>query len=177
MHETAAQLGLSYVVTNPSTPIGPRDVKPTPTGRIIVDAATGKIPAFVDTGLNVVHVDDVARGHLLTLQHGRDGERYILGGYDLSLREILRIVATRLGRRPPGIQLPRLPLYPIAVMAEMMARWTGKEPRITVDGLRMAAKHMYFSSEKAVAELGYTARPAEEAIFDALEWFRVHSYI
>jgi dihydroflavonol-4-reductase len=177
VHEAAGSLGLSYVVTNPSTPIGPRDVRPTPTGRIIVDAATGRIPAYVDTGLNVVHVDDVARGHLLALERGRDGERYILGGTDLSLREILGIVATRLGRRPPTIRLPRRPLYPVAVIAETMARLTGQEPRITLDGLRMAAKHMYFSSEKAARAFGYSARPADEAIFDALDWFRVHSYI
>lgn len=177
VHTTAAKLGLSYVVTNPSTPIGPRDIKPTPTGRIIVDAAAGRMPAFVDTGLNIVHVDDVAHGHLLALERGRDGERYILGGQDLSLKEILHIVAHHLGRRPPGIRLPRRPLYPIAFVAEMMARMTGREPRITLDGLRMAAKHMYFSSEKANNMLGYTARPAEEAIFDALEWFGAHSYI
>lgn len=177
VHEAARRHGLSYVVTNPSTPIGPRDVKPTPTGRIIVDAATGKIPAFVDTGLNVVHVDDVARGHLLALQRGVDAERYILGGTDLSLREILGIVAEAVGREPPRMRLPRRPLYPVALVAEMLARVTGKEPRITLDGLRMAAKYMYFSSAKAVERLGYAARPAPEAIVDALDWFRAHSYI
>jgi len=177
VHETAARHGLSYVVTNPSTPIGPRDVRPTPTGRIIVDAATGKMPAYVDTGLNVVHVDDVARGHLLALERGRDGERYILGGTDLSLREILRIVAQGVGRRPPEIRLPRGPLYPVAAVAEFCARFTGKEPRVTIDGLRMAGKHMYFSSDKARVALGYTARPPEAAINDALDWFRAHSYI
>jgi dihydroflavonol-4-reductase len=177
VHEAAAKLGLSYVVTNPSTPIGPRDVKPTPTGRIIVDAATGKIPAYVDTGLNVVHVDDVAYGHWLALRHGQDAERYILGGEDLSLREILGIVAKSVGRRPPRIQLPRAPLYPVAVVAELVARISGTEPQVTVDGLRMSAKHMYFSSEKAISKLGYSARPAEQAINDALEWFRAHSYI
>jgi dihydroflavonol-4-reductase len=177
VHETAGRLGLSYVVTNPSTPVGPRDVKPTPTGRIIVDAATGKIPAFVDTGLNVVHVDDVAHGHWLALQHGEDGERYILGGEDLSLREILGIVAQHVGRQPPRLRLPRAPLYPVALAAEVIARVTGRQPQVTVDGLRMAAKHMYFSSEKAIAKLGYSARPADQAIIDALEWFRAHSYI
>ena len=177
VHESAARLGLSYVVTNPSTPVGPRDIKPTPTGAIIVDAANGRMPAFVDTGLNIVHVDDVARGHLQALQKGRDGERYILGGTDLSLREILTIVAERLGRSPPRVQLPRKPLYPVALLAELFARISGKEPRLTVDGLRMAAKHMYFSSSKAANELGYSARPAEQAIYDALDWFRAHSYI
>jgi dihydroflavonol-4-reductase len=177
VHEEAAQRRISYVVTNPSTPIGPGDVRPTPTGRIIVDAATGKMPAFVDTGLNIVHVDDVARGHLLALEHGADGQRYILGGTDLSLQEILQVVAARLGRRAPGIRLPRLPLYPVAAVAETIAWFTGVEPRVTLDGLRMAAKHMYFSSEKARTALGYSARPAEQAIHDALDWFRDHSYI
>ena len=177
VHEAAGKHRLSYVVTNPSTPIGPGDVRPTPTGRIIVDAATGRMPAYVDTGLNIVHVDDVARGHLQALEHGADGERYVLGGADLSLREILEIVAAHLGRRAPRIRLPRRPLYPVAVVAELMARLTGNEPRVTVDGLRMAGKHMYFSSEKARAALGYSARPAEQAIADALDWFRAHSYI
>lgn len=177
VHETAASLGLSYVVTNPSTPIGPRDIKPTPTGRIIVDAANGKIPAYVDTGLNVVHVDDVARGHLLALERGVDRERYILGGTDLSLRDILHIVARSVGRRPPEIKLPRRPLYPVAAAAEFFARFTGREPRLTLDGLRMAGKHMYFSSARARDVLGYRARPAVDAIHDALDWFRAHSYI
>ena len=177
VHEAASAHGLSYVVTNPSTPIGPRDIRPTPTGRIIVDAATGRMPAYVDTGLNVVHVDDVARGHLQALERGVDGERYILGGADLSLREILQIVARRLGRRPPNVRLPRRPLYPFAAVAELIAGFTGKEPRLTIDGLRMAGKHMYFSSARAQAALGYSARPAEEAIGDALDWFRAHSYI
>jgi len=177
VHESAASTGLSYVVTNPSTPIGPRDIRPTPTGRIIVDAATGRIPAFVDTGLNIVHVDDVARGHLLALERGADAERYVLGGTDLSLREILRIVALRVGRRPPEIRLPRLPLYPVAAVAELLARFSGTEPRVTIDGLRMAGKHMYFSSDKARAALGYQARAATDAIHDAVDWFQAHSYI
>jgi dihydroflavonol-4-reductase len=173
----AAETGMRVVIVNPSTPIGPGDIKPTPTGRIIVDAATGKMPAYVDTGLNVVHVDDVAHGHLLALRHGRDGERYILGGSDLSLREILTLVAKQLGRTPPRVRLPRWTVYPIALAAEVAARFTGVEPRATLDGLRMSAKYMYFSSAKAQRELQYTARPAEEAISDAIAWFRDHSYI
>jgi dihydroflavonol-4-reductase len=173
----AAETGMRVVIVNPSTPIGPGDIKPTPTGRIIVDAATGKMPAYVDTGLNVVHVDDVARGHLLALRHGRDGERYVLGGSDLSLREILTLVAKQLGRTPPRVRLPRWAVYPIAFTAEVAARFTGIEPRATLDGLRMSAKYMYFSSAKAQRELQYTARPAEEAISDAIAWFRDHSYI
>jgi dihydroflavonol-4-reductase len=177
MRKRAAELGFSLVVVNPSTPIGPGDVKPTPTGRIIVDAAAGRIPAFVDTGLNLVHVDDVARGHLLALEHGRPGERYVLGGADMTLEAILAMVAKHCGRRAPKIRLPRAGVYPVAVVSEIIARFTGKEPRVTLDGLRMAKKHMYFSSAKAERELGYTWRPPEQAIVDALAWFRRHGYV
>jgi len=173
----AAELGLSLVVVNPSTPIGPGDVRPTPTGRIIVDAATGRMPAFVDTGLNLVHVDDVARGHLLALERGVAGERYILGGDDLTLERILALVAKHCGRRPPRLRLPRASVYPVAVISEIIARITGKEPRVTLDGLRMARKHMYFSSRKANRELGYRWREPEEAIVDALDWFRQNGYL
>ena len=173
----AAELGLSLVVVNPSTPIGPGDVRPTPTGRIIVDAATGRMPAFVDTGLNLVHVDDVACGHLLALERGVAGERYILGGDDLTLERILALVAKHCGRRPPRLRLPRASVYPVAVISEIIARITGKEPRVTLDGLRMARKHMYFSSRKANRELGYRWREPEEAIVDALDWFRQNGYL
>jgi len=175
--QRAKELDVPVVIVNPSTPIGPGDVKPTPTGRIIVDAALGRIPAFVDTGLNIVHVDDVARGHLLALERGRPGERYILGGTDMTLREVLTLVAERSGRRPPTIELPRGLVYPIAYVSELAARFTGKEPRATLDGLRMSRKHMYFSSAKAERELGYRWRPAEAAIGDAMIWFREHNYI
>jgi dihydroflavonol-4-reductase len=173
----AADLGLPLVTVNPSTPIGPGDFRPTPTGRIIVDAARGRMPAYVDTGLNVVHVDDVANGHLLARDAGRPGERYILGGADLSLREILAMVATHSGRRPPSVRLPRAAVYPVAIVSELIARVSGKQPQVTRDGLRMAKKHMYFTSAKAARELGYTARPAEQAIIDALAWFRAHGHI
>jgi len=172
----AAALSFPVITVNPSTPIGPGDIKPTPTGRIIVDAVLGRMPAFVDTGLNVVHVDDVARGHLLALERGEPGQRYILGGTDLSLREILTIVAASCERRPPRVKLPRWSVYPVACVSELAARVTGNEPRVTLDGLRMAAKHMYFSSLKAQRELGYSARPAELAIHDAIAWFRAHGY-
>lgn len=164
---------LPAVIVNPSTPIGPRDIKPTPTGRIIRDAALGRIPAFVDTGLNVAHVDDVAAGHLLAWQHGTIGRRYILGGDDLALRDILALVAGDCGRRPPRVRLPRRALYPVAWIAQGWARLTnGPEPQATVDGLRMAAKKMFFSSARAEQELGYHHRPAPAAITDALAWFR-----
>lgn len=164
--------GLPAVIVNPSTPLGPRDVRPTPTGRIVVEAAAGRMPAFVDTGLNIVHVDDVAAGHLLALRHGRIGERYILGGDNLTLAEILATIARLTGRRPPRLRLPRAAIFPLAYAAEAVARVTGREPFVTVDGLRMARHRMFFSSAKAERELGYKARPASAAIADAVAWFR-----
>jgi dihydroflavonol-4-reductase len=169
--------GLPIVTVNPSTPIGPRDVKPTPTGRMIVEAATGRMPAFVETGLNLVHVDDVARGHLLAFEYGRIGERYVLGGMNASLRSILERIATLVGRRPPRVRLPHDAVMPIAHMAEAWARMFGREPFVTKDSVRMARKHMYFSSAKAEAELGFRARPIEEALRDAIDWFRAHGYL
>lgn len=167
-----ASQGLPAVIVNPSTPIGPRDVRPTPTGRIIVEAANGRIPAFVDSGLNLVHVDDVAAGHLAAMDHGRIGERYILGGQDVSLRALLAVIAAAVGRTPPRIALPRAPLYPLAWMTEQLARITGREPMLTIDSLNMAAHRMYFSSAKAEGELGYRARPFAPAIDEAIAWFR-----
>ncbi|MGI4876270.1 MAG: hopanoid-associated sugar epimerase [Janthinobacterium lividum] len=164
--------GLPAVIVNPSTPIGPGDVRPTPTGRIIVEAASGRIPAFVDTGLNLVHVDDVAAGHVLALEKGRVGERYILGGQDASLRDMLGVIARATGRRPPTIRLPRGPLFPLAYLAEATARITGREPFLTVDALKMAGHRMFFTSAKAERELGYRARPYAEALDEALAWFR-----
>lgn len=170
--------GAPVVIVQPSTPIGPRDVKPTPTGRLIVEAARGRIPAFVDTGLNVVHVDDVAAGHLLAFERGAVGRRYILGGENLALRDILAIVARLAGRRAPRIRLAPGPLMPLALIAESWARLTGgREPMLTRDGLRMSRKSMFFSSDRAVGELGYTHRPAEAAIADAIAWFRANRYL
>lgn len=167
-----AERGLPAVIVNPSTPIGPRDVKPTPTGRMIVEAASGRMPAFVDTGLNIVHVDDVADGHLLAEEKGRIGERYILGGENLTLAEILRRIALLTGRRPPTLSVPIPAIWPIAIGAEAWGRLSGKEPFVTRDGLRMARKKMFFSSAKARRELGYHARPAQEALADAVAWFK-----
>ncbi|HTK13473.1 MAG TPA: hopanoid-associated sugar epimerase [Xanthobacteraceae bacterium] len=171
-----AESALPAVIVNPSTPIGPRDIKPTPTGRVIVEAASGRIPAFVDTGLNLVHVDDVAAGHLLALKHGKIGERYILGGEDVSLRQMLADIAALAGRKPPTISLPRAPLFPLAFIAEAFGQLTGKEPMLTRDALKMAGHRMFFSSAKAKAELGYHARPYREGLADALDWFRQHGY-
>lgn len=163
--------GLPAVIVNPSTPIGPGDSRPTPTGRILVEAAMGRVPAFVDTGLNLAHVDDVAAGHVAALVRGVPGRRYILGGQDATLAELLGAVAMRRGRRPPTLRLPRGPLMPLAWGAEMAARLTGREPFLCRDALRMSANRMYFSSARAIAELGYTARPWGEAVDDALAWF------
>lgn len=169
---------LPAVIVNPSTPIGPRDIKPTPTGRVVRDAALGRIPAFVDTGLNVAHVDDVAYGHLLAFERGVIGRRYILGGEDLALRAILGLVARLCGRKPPSIELPRRALYPLAWVSECFARLRkGPEPQVTMDGLKMAAKKMYFDSSRARRELGYQSRPAGEAIADAVAWFRAQGVI
>jgi dihydroflavonol-4-reductase len=173
----AADEGLPVMIVNPSTPIGPRDVKPTPTGRIIVEAAQGRMPAFVDTGLNLVHVDDVAQGHLLALDKGRQGERYILGGQDVSLGRMLADIAGLTARKAPTVSLPRGPLYPLALVTEAMAHLTGKEPFLTRDALKMASHHMFFSSAKAERELGYTARPYLEGLSDALAWFRQAGYV
>jgi dihydroflavonol-4-reductase len=163
---------LPITIVNPSTPIGPRDIKPTPTGRMIRDAALGKMPAYVDTGLNLVHVDDVARGHLLAMEHGKIGERYILGGHDLSLKAILHKIAAITGRRPPLVKLPRAAIFPIAYLSEAWARATsGPEPQATVDGLKMSRKRMYFSSAKAVRDLRYSYRSVDEALADAVSWF------
>ncbi|CAB3800328.1 hopanoid-associated sugar epimerase [Pararobbsia alpina] len=177
VEKLVAEQGLPAVIVNPSTPIGPRDIRPTPTGRIIVEAALGKIPAFVDTGLNLVHVDDCAQGHLLALDRGNVGERYILGGDDVLLRDMLATIARLCGRKAPSVTLPRWPLYPLALAAQGVAKFTGKEPFVTVDGLKMSRYRMFFSSAKAQAQLGYTARPYAEGLRDAIEWFRVAGYL
>jgi dihydroflavonol-4-reductase len=171
-----AERGLPAVMVNPSTPVGPRDIKPTPTGRIIVEAASGRMPGFVDTGLNLVHVEDVAIGHLLAAERGEIGERYILGGENLSLAEILAVVAELSGRSKPWLRLPIAPLMPIAFLAESLAGITGKEPFVTRDGLRMARKKMYFSSAKAASALGYAPRPVRQGLADAIAWFRREGY-
>lgn len=172
-----AEEDLPAVIVNPSTPIGPRDVRPTPTGRIVVEAASGRMPAYVETGLNLVHVDDVAEGHVAALKRARIGERYILGGQDMTLGQMLAEIAHLAGRKPPTIKLPRQIIYPIAYGAEAMARFTGREPFATVDGLRMAKYKMFFSSAKAERELSYRARPAKEALAEAYRWFRDAGYI
>ncbi|HEY6602164.1 MAG TPA: hopanoid-associated sugar epimerase, partial [Xanthobacteraceae bacterium] len=164
VEEMVERRRLPAVIVNPSTPIGPRDVKPTPTGRIIVEAARGRMPGFVDTGLNLAHVDDVAAGHLAALRCGGIGERYILGGENVRLGTMLADIAEIVGRRPPRLRFPIAALYPVALGAEWFAHLTGKEPFATRDGLRMARHYMFFNDAKARRELGYTSRPYREAI-------------
>ncbi|MBW0004789.1 MAG: NAD-dependent epimerase/dehydratase family protein [Hyphomicrobiales bacterium] len=172
-----ARDGLPAVIVNPSTPLGPRDVKPTPTGRIILEAASGRMPGFVDTGLNLVHVDDVAAGHLAALRHGKVGERYILGGENVILADMLAEIARMVGRRRPSLRIPRMMIFPIAYAAELLARFGGRDPFVTVDGLRMARHRMFFDDSKARRELGYTSRPYQEGLCDAIAWFRAQGYL
>ena len=168
----AARAGAPVVIVSPSTPVGPGDVKPTPTGQLVLDAAAGRMPAYVDTGLNIVHVDDVAAGHLLAYEHGKPGERYILGGQDMTLRQILREISALVGRKAPSIRLPYGVVLPMAYIAEGWAKITGRSGRLTLESVRMSRKHMFFSSEKAVRELGYTYRAPVLAFEDAIRWFR-----
>lgn len=164
--------GLPAVIVNPSTPIGPRDVRPTPTGQMIREAARGRIPAYLDTGLNLVHVDDVAQGHLLAFERGVVGERYILGGENMALRDILTEIGRLTGRPAPRYRLSPNLVLPLAYVTEGWARITRREPLLTVAGVKLAKNRMFFSSEKARKHLGYTPRPALEALEDAVRWFR-----
>ena len=172
-----AEQGLPATIVNPSTPIGPGDVKPTPTGRILVEAAMGRMPAFVDTGLNLVHVDDVARGHVLAFERGQIGQRYILGGDYIALGTLLADIAALVGRTPPRVSLPIAPLVPLAWLSEGWAQISGREPMLTRDALKMARHHMFFSADRAKTELGYSARPYRQAVVDALDWFRAKGMI
>ena len=168
---------LPVVIVNPAAPVGPRDIKPTPTGKMILDAAMKKIPAYLDTGLNIVHVDDVAKGHMQAFNKGKLGERYILGGENLTLKEMLEIISILCGNKPPKIRLPRKPLYPIGYVFEIFARlFNIKNPMLTVDMIRMAEKKMFFSSEKAKKELNYKYKSAKNALKDAIKWFIDNGY-
>src|SRR6516164_5354731 len=177
VEDMVRRAGLPAVIVNPSTPIGPRDVRPTPTGRIIVEAARGRMPGFVDTGLNLAHVDDVAAGHLAALHKGVIGERYILGGENVQLRDMLLQIAHLTGRKPPWLRVPIAAVYPVAFGAELWSRMSGREPFATRDGLRMARHYMFFNDAKARRELGYTSRPYREAIADAIAWFKQAGYV
>lgn len=167
---------LPLIIVNPSTPIGPGDVRPTPTGRIVVDTLMGRMPAYVNTGLNIAHVDDIAQGHLLAYQQGKPGERYILGGDNMMLLQILQTIDEINGTRINRIRMPVNLMLPLAWCMEKMATVTHTEPRATLDSIRMAKKLMFFSSAKAHRELGYQYRPAIGALKDAVRWFKKHGY-
>ncbi len=170
--------GLPAVIVNPATAVGPRDVKVTPTGNMILQAASGKMPAYVDTGLNLVHVDDVAEGHLLAFERGKVGERYILGAENMTLKELLIALSRITGKSAPRIRLSPNLVLPIAYLSEKWARCSGgKEPLVTVDGVRLAKKKMFFSGDKARRELGWHPRPVHEALQDAVDWFRQEGYL
>ncbi len=173
----ARQCGLPAVIVNPSTPIGPRDIRPTPTGRIILEAARGRLPAFVETGLNFVHVDDVADGHIAALERGRIGERYILGGDNVPLSRLLAEIAALVGRRAPTIRLPHKLAYAFASAAEIHARFSGREPLATRDGVRLSRQHMYFNDSKARVDLGHRSRPHADGLADAIGWLKASRYL
>ena len=164
------------IIVNPSTPVGPRDIKPTPTGKIVLDTLRHRMPAYVDTGLNIVHVDDVAKGHLLAFEKGEIGERYILGGDNMTLASILEYICISQDMSPPTIKLPHNLVIPVAWMMERIANITHKEPRATVDSVRMSKKIMFFSSAKAKEKLGYQSRPGIEGLKDAIDWFNTENY-
>jgi len=167
---------LPLIIVNPSTPIGPGDIRPTPTGRIVLDTLMGRMPAYVNTGLNIAHVDDIAYGHLLAYQHGKPGERYILGGDNMSLLQILQTIDEINGTQQNRINIPISLMLPMAWLMEKIASFTHTEPRATLDSIRMAKKLMFFSSEKAHRELGYQYRPSIEALKDAVKWFKENDY-
>jgi dihydroflavonol-4-reductase len=171
-----ARRGLPVVVVHPSVPFGPWDVKPTPTGKMVVDFMRGRMLGTVDTGLNVVHVRDVARGHLLAAEKGRIGERYILGHANLALRDIFGRLAAITGRRPPRMTIPYAVAWLGAACMEGGARVTGRVPQVSLTAVRMARKRMYFDPAKAVRELGLPQTDVSRALADAVEWFQTHGY-
>jgi dihydroflavonol-4-reductase len=168
--------GLPLVIVNPSTPVGGLDIKPTPTGKIIVDFLNGRMPAYLNTGLNVIDVEDCARGHILAATHGRIGEKYILGNENLTLQQIFSMLAEITGLPAPRVRLPYAPILVAAYINEAIARCSGNEPLIPLAGVQMARKFMFFDSAKAVQELGLPQRPAVEALRKAVEWFRANGY-
>jgi dihydroflavonol-4-reductase len=166
-----ARGGLPVVIVNPTAPIGDHDVKPTPTGKIVLDFLKGDMPAFIDTGLNVVDVRDVAEGHWLACAHGKIGERYILGSENLTLAQILGKLAKLTNRKAPTVRLPYAVAYGAAMFSTALANLTGAAPRIPMEAVRMARKKMWVSVEKARLELGFTPGPAEQALSRAVDWF------
>lgn len=176
VHKLVKEMASPVIIVNPSTPVGPRDIKPTPTGRIVLDTIRNRMPAYVETGLNIVHVDDVANGHFLALEKGNIGERYILGGDNMTLAQILEYICINQGMTPPSIRLPHNLVLPIAWVMERIASITHKEPRATVESVKMSKKIMFFSSDKAKEKLGYQSRPGIEGLDDAIKWFNAENY-
>lgn len=172
-----AKEGLPVVIANPAAPIGPRDIKPTPTGKVVTDFMNGRMPSYIDTGMNIVHVDDCAEGHWLAATKGRVGERYILGGENLTLKQVLDLLAQATGRPAPRFKTPYAVAYAFSVCDTFVARLRGVEPRAPLDAVRMAKYYMWYSSAKAEKELGYVHRPAAEALKDAAEWFASNGYV
>ena len=173
----AGRSGLEVVVVNPTTPVGDQDVKPTPTGRIVVDFLKRKFPAYVETGLNLVDVRECARGHVTALEKGKSGERYILGGENLTLKQILDKLAKITGLPSPRLKLPYMFAYAAGIADEIVTgRLRGREPRATIDTVRMGAKKMFASSDKAERDLGWKIVPVESALRQAAEWFRGNGY-
>lgn len=171
-----AREGLPVVIVNPSAPVGAGDVKPTPTGQVIVDFMKGRMPAYIETGMNLIDVDDVAAGHLLAMEKGRVGERYILGNQNLLLREVFAILSRLTGVKAPRIKLPRLAILPLAYMNDWIASLTNNPPRIPLEGVRMAKYKMHYDCGKAIKELGLPQTPVETALEKAVRWFRDHGY-
>jgi dihydroflavonol-4-reductase len=173
-----ARQGLPVVIVNPSTPVGPWDSRPTPTGEMIVEFLKGKMPAYLETGLNLIHVQDTARGHLLAEERGQVGEKYILGGENLKLSAIFEMLAEISGLRAPRLRLPYWPVLALAYADEFWANHvSGRPPRIPVTAVRMARKFMFFNNAKAVRELGLTLTPVRRALEDAAAWFQENGYI
>lgn len=174
----AARTGQDVVIVNPSTPVGERDIKPTPTGRIVVDFLKRKFPAYVDTGLNLVDVRECAQGHIAALEKGRSGQRYILGGENLTLKQILDKLAAIIGLPSPAVRVPYVLALATGVVDEILTgRILGREPRATIDAVRMGRKKMFVSSVKAERDLGWKGGPVDDALRRAAEWFRVNGYV
>jgi len=175
VHKLAKE-GLPVVIVNPSAPVGEGDVKPTPTGQVIVDFMKGRMPAYIETGMNIIDVDDVATGHLLAMEKGRQGERYILGGTNLLLREVFEILSKLTGLKAPTLKLPRGAVLPFAYLNHWLANVTGQPPRIPLEGVKMAKYKMHYDCSKAIRELGLPQNPPEMALENAVRWFRDHKY-
>ena len=173
----AAAAGLPVVIVNPTTPVGAGDRKPTPTGRIIVDFLNGKMPAYVDTGLNVADVEDVAAGHLLAAERGRIGERYILGGRNMTLKQILEVLSSITGRPAPWVRLPHGLALAAGYVDEWLSRWRGREPQIPVEGVKMSRHRMFVASDKAEKELNYRPSAVEKALEEAVRWYQTNGYV